>query len=122
MTNGGLSLPWIVLDRRSDEPDTQVFNVPRRARRVYETYQEDELRDRGGSAIRPQDDRRALLTSPIRDVANAKANPARGASMVGVSTATKAVIPMTALDSRLNRADSQRFTEGRSSAGASLLA
>ena len=80
---------------------------------VYKTYQEDELYGQFGSASLPQGKERATLTSLRRDVANANANPAREASIVGVSTATKAIIPMTALDSRLNRADNQRFTAQR---------
>ena len=43
-------------------------------------------------------------------MAKARAKPASEASMPGVSTATNAVMPITALDSRLNRADSQRLT------------
>ena len=43
-------------------------------------------------------------------MAKARAKPASEASMPGVSTATKAVMPMTALESKLNRADNQRFT------------
>lgn len=52
------------------------------------------------------------LTSLSKEDAKANAKPANEASMVGVSTATKAVMPMTALESRLNRADNQRFTIG----------
>lgn len=42
--------------------------------------------------------------------ANASANPAREALIPGVKTATTPVTPIAALDSRLNRAESQRFT------------
>lgn len=40
--------------------------------------------------------------------------PAKEALIPGVSTQTKAVIPTTALDKRLKRADSHRFTVGES--------
>ena len=80
-----------------------------RMQHVQETYQEEKLRE-GLSQSGPYPRSFKLLTSPSSDVANAKAKPAIEASMRGERTATKAVIPMTALESRLNRADSQRLT------------
>ena len=43
-------------------------------------------------------------------MAKERAKPASEASIPGLSTATRAVMPTTALESRLNRADNQRLT------------
>ncbi len=53
-----------------------------------------------------------LLTSFVTVEANANANPAVDADMPGVKIATNAVNPIIALDSKLKRADSHRFTAG----------
>lgn len=53
------------------------------------------------------------LTSPVTVDANASANPAVDADIPGDRIATKPVTPTTALDNRLNRADSQRLTAKR---------
>lgn len=45
--------------------------------------------------------------------AKASANPAMEALILGVRIATKAVTPTMALERRLNRAESQRFTKSR---------
>jgi hypothetical protein len=50
-----------------------------------------------------------ILTSPVTVDAKANAKPAVEAAIPGVSTATKAVAPTTALESKLNLADSQRL-------------
>jgi len=48
--------------------------------------------------------------SPVIDEANASANPAVEALMLGVTRHTKPVTPTTAEESRLKRTESQRFT------------
>lgn len=52
-------------------------------------------------------------TSLVNVAANARVRPASDAVIWGDSTETRAVRPMTADDSRLNRTESHRFTESR---------
>lgn len=51
-----------------------------------------------------------LRTSFVTVDANASAKPASDASILGVRMAMRPVTPTIALDRRLNRMDSQRFT------------
>jgi hypothetical protein len=71
----------------------------------------------GGPAINElQVSRRAqaILTMNRRSIvtveANASANPAKEAEMLGVSKATKAIAPTIPAESRLNRTESHRLT------------
>jgi hypothetical protein len=83
------------------------------------TYQEQELNDIQlvRQYVKPKVRTR---TSFVMVDAKASANPARAASMRGVNIETKAVTPTTALESRLKRTESHRFTGALSTSDTSI--